>query len=48
MTTMSTRIDGKVVLLTGATGGLGSATARRIADEGGHLVLTDLDVAACE
>lgn len=48
MTTMSTRIDGKVVLLTGATGGLGSATARRIADEGGHLVLTDLDVGACE
>ena len=48
MTTMSTRIDGKVVLLTGATGGLGSATARRIADEGGNLVLTDLDLAACE
>jgi len=48
MTTMSSRIDGKVVLLTGATGGLGAAAARRIADEGGHLVLTDLDVSACE
>jgi NAD(P)-dependent dehydrogenase (short-subunit alcohol dehydrogenase family) len=36
------------VLLTGATGGLGSAAARRIADEGGNLVLTDLDLTACE
>ena len=41
------RIRDKVVFLTGATGGLGSAMAARLAEEGAHLVLTDLDEGAC-
>ena len=48
MTTMVRRLEDKVVLLSGATGGLGAASAVRLADEGAHLVLTDLDEQACE
>lgn len=36
------RLAEKVVLLTGAAGGLGAAIARRLAEEGGVLVLTDV------
>ncbi len=38
-----TRLQGKVVLITGAAGGLGEAFARAAAREGARLVLTDLD-----
>ena len=48
MTAMDQRIKDKVVLLSGATGGLGRATAERLAEEGAHLVLTDLDDQACQ
>ena len=48
MTTVSERIKDKVVFLSGATGGLGRATAVRLAEEGAHLVLTDLDEQACK
>ncbi|MBN8279491.1 MAG: SDR family oxidoreductase [Gammaproteobacteria bacterium] len=36
------RFSNKVVLVTGALGGIGSATARRFAAEGARLALTDL------
>jgi NAD(P)-dependent dehydrogenase (short-subunit alcohol dehydrogenase family) len=42
------RMRDKVVLLTGATGGLGRATAARLAEEGAQLILTDLDEHACK
>ena len=48
MTTVAERIKDKVVFLSGATGGLGRATAVRLAEEGAHLVLTDLDEQACK
>jgi NAD(P)-dependent dehydrogenase (short-subunit alcohol dehydrogenase family) len=45
---MDQRTRDKVVVLTGATGGLGRATAERLAEEGARLVLTDLDDGACK
>jgi len=40
------RFDGATVLITGATGGLGSGAAKAFAAEGARLVLSDLDEAA--
>ena len=37
-----------VVLVTGAAGGIGSATCRRVAQDGGHIVATDIDLAGAE
>jgi 3alpha(or 20beta)-hydroxysteroid dehydrogenase len=48
VTTVDQRMKDKVVFLSGATGGLGRATAVRLAEEGAHLVLTDLDEQACK
>jgi len=48
MTTVERRLKDKVVFLSGATGGLGRAAAVRLAEEGAHLVLTDLDELACK
>ncbi len=42
---MSGRLDGKIALITGAAGGLGQAMARRMAEEGARLALTDIDEA---
>lgn len=40
------RLDGKVAVITGATGQIGSAAARRFAAEGARLLLVDVDAAA--
>jgi NAD(P)-dependent dehydrogenase (short-subunit alcohol dehydrogenase family) len=42
------RIEGKICLVTGAARGLGAATARRLAEAGGKVVLTDLNEAGGE
>ncbi|GGG25971.1 2,5-dichloro-2,5-cyclohexadiene-1,4-diol dehydrogenase [Rhodococcoides trifolii] len=42
-----TRLSEKVVLVTGATGGIGTEIVRRLASEGASVVVTDVDAAAC-
>jgi 3alpha(or 20beta)-hydroxysteroid dehydrogenase len=37
------RVDGKVVVVTGAAGGQGAAEARLLAEEGAHVVATDIE-----
>src|SRR5205085_8828569 len=37
-----------VVLVTGAAGGIGSAICRRAAQDGAHIVATDIDLAGAE
>ena len=38
----------EIVLVVGAGGGIGRATAHRVADEGAHLVCADLDAPAAQ
>jgi meso-butanediol dehydrogenase/(S,S)-butanediol dehydrogenase/diacetyl reductase len=40
------RVQDKVVIVTGGAGGIGAATCRAIAAEGGRLVVADLDAGA--
>ncbi|WP_199547584.1 SDR family NAD(P)-dependent oxidoreductase [Streptomyces sp. N35] len=42
------RFEGHGVLVTGAARGIGAATARRITQEGGRVLLTDVDESAAE
>jgi len=48
MATLTDRLAGTVVLLTGATGGLGVHIADRLASEGARVAVTDLDLEACK
>lgn len=48
MTDGRTRLENKVVLVTGATGGIGVEIVRRLASEGAALVVTDLALDGCE
>jgi len=42
------RLEGRIALVTGAGGGLGSAIATVFAGEGAHVYVTDVDIAAAE
>lgn len=44
---MTARLLDRTVLLTGATGGLGTAIAARLLEEGAEVVLTDVDEDRC-
>src|SRR5262245_59840701 len=42
------RLDGKVVIVTGAARGIGAATAKRLAEEGARVTVADLDAEGAE
>ena len=42
------RFTKKIVLVTGAAGGIGSAICRRFADEGASVIVSDADAAGAQ
>lgn len=42
------RLSGRTIIVTGGAGGLGSASARRLASEGGQVVIADIALAGAE
>jgi 2-hydroxycyclohexanecarboxyl-CoA dehydrogenase len=42
------RFENKVAIVTGGGGGIGSAIAKRLASEGAHVVVTDMNLEAAE
>ncbi len=42
------QLEGKVIAITGATGGIGAATARRIVEQGGQVVVSDIQPEAVQ
>jgi 3-oxoacyl-[acyl-carrier protein] reductase len=42
------RLEGHVAFVTGAARGIGAATALRMAEEGAHVVLADIDTEGCK
>ena len=45
---MMRRLEGKVAVISGTSGGLGAATARRLASEGAKVVLADINLEGAE
>jgi NAD(P)-dependent dehydrogenase (short-subunit alcohol dehydrogenase family) len=45
---MSSRFENQIAIVTGGASGLGKAIAERIASEGGHVALFDLENSDCD
>lgn len=42
------KFENKVIIVTGAAGGIGKVTAKKLADEGAKLALVDLNLEAVQ